>query len=259
MAIGTLGAIALGVGAIGSVVGASKNSSAINKATDAQTQGNAQSMALQQNIYNQNQAALQPWQTGGLSAFGQTNAMLGLPAAQPQQGLAQYGMPIGVGAYDGNFDFGGMGENFGWTGRRNPPNAMSLAPANPGQGFANYLANSDYGFQMQRGGNAINSGYAGSGTLKSGAAMKGLEEFRQGLQQGYRGEYMDRLNQQQQMGLGAASAQAGVGQTFANNMTSLNAANGNILAQSALAKANNTNSLIGGLTGLTGWAAGRYG
>lgn len=102
--------------------------------------------------------------------------------------------------------------------------------------FRNFIQNSDYGFQFGEGANALNSGYAGAGTLQSGAAMKGLERFRQNLQSGYRGEFNNLLANQQALGLGAASAQAGVGQNYVNTVSANNNAAGTAAANAALVK-----------------------
>lgn len=117
--------------------------------------------------------------------------------------------------------------------------------------FRNYIGNSDYGFQAQEGGNQLNSGYAGAGTLQSGAAMKGLERFRQNLQSGYRTEFNSLLGNQQGVGLSAGSALAGVGQNFVNTISANNNAGASAAANAALYKgANNpfanTASMLGG-------------
>jgi hypothetical protein len=115
--------------------------------------------------------------------------------------------------------------------------------------FRNFIQNSDYGFQFGEGSNAINSGYAGAGTLQSGAAMRGIEDYRQNLQSGYRGEFNNMLANQQSLGLAGASAVAGVGQNYQNTVTgnnnlgSTNAANAILSRQSA---AGNALGTIGG-------------
>lgn len=122
--------------------------------------------------------------------------------------------------------------------------------------FRTYLNNSNYAFDLGQGQNAINSGYAGNGTVRSGAAMKGIEEHRQGLQQGYRGEFMNALANQQGVGFGAASAQAGVGQNFANSMSNIYGQQGNNLANAALLKAQNTGQMFNGLASIGANLAG---
>lgn len=122
------------------------------------------------------------------------------------------------------------------------------------QGFANYLKNSDYGFQQATGNNALNSGYAGNGVLQSGAAMKELENYRQNLQSGYRGQYMNALGNQQGLGLGAASAQAGVGQNYTNTIMANNQNAADARSNAALIRGQNNPlaSLLGGVGGFLG-------
>lgn len=122
--------------------------------------------------------------------------------------------------------------------------------------FGNYIANSDYGFQFATGANQVNSGYAGAGTLQSGAAMKDLERFRQNLQSGYRGEWMNALGNQQGVGLGAASALAGVGQNYTNTISANNQNAADAASNAALIRgqnnplANMAGLIGGGLFGL---------
>lgn len=126
--------------------------------------------------------------------------------------------------------------------------------------FKNFLSNSDYAFQAQQGGNAVNSGYAGAGVLQSGAAMKGMEDYRQNLQSGYRGEFNSLLANQQALGLGAGSALAGVGGNYVNQVTANNNNAGAAAANAALIKGQNNPlasaaGVIGG--GLFNWGLGK--
>lgn len=122
------------------------------------------------------------------------------------------------------------------------------------QGFSNFLKGSDYAFQQATGNNALNSGYAGGGVLQSGAAMKELENYRQNLQSGYRGQYLNALGNQQGLGLGAASAQAGVGQNYTNTITANNQNAADALSNAALIRGQNNPfaTLLGGVGGLLG-------
>lgn len=122
-----------------------------------------------------------------------------------------------------------------FLGLHDDPAAMQVA-ANR---FGEFINNSDYGFQFGEGANKINSGYAGAGMLRSGAAMKDIERFRQDLQSGYRGEWMNALANQQGVGLGAASALAGVGQNYVNTISANNNNAGTAVANAALAKGAN--------------------
>ena len=117
--------------------------------------------------------------------------------------------------------------------------------------FANFIGNSDYGFQFGEGANALNSGYAGAGTLQSGAAMKGLEGYRQNLQSGYRGEFNNMIGNQQALGLSGASALAGVGQNYSNTVSANNNNASSAAANAALVKGQN-NPFAAGLGALGG-------
>lgn len=204
MAIGTLGAIGLGLAGVGSAFGGISANKAAGKAADVSLQTARENNALAREVYGQNKATLDPYVQSGLPA----NALLGGAA--------------------------GYGDQQGYR-----------------DAFRSYIGNSDYGFQAQEGGNQINSGYAGAGTVKSGAAMKGLERFRQNLQSGYRSEFNSLLGNQQGVGLSAGSALAGVGQNFVNTISANNNSAGTAAANALLYKgANNpfanAASMIGG-------------
>lgn len=265
------GAIAA-VGAVGSAVLANKGASAAAKATtDAAT---TSANAIKDN-YGASAAVLQPWQTQGLQANSLLNSGLGIggTAYQQQAPPQPQSLPYGEGAMAQPYtqDMGYSPNQVGYnetTGQAYPnfggqfalpqqtaqntvgtiaapmPNG---APSAYGNAFGNWLANSDYGFQFAQGSNAVNSGYAGSGVLQSGAAMKGLEKYRQNLQQGYRGEYNALLSNQQGIGFGAASAQAGVSQGLGNSLSNIYTAQGDNLANAALIKSQNTGTAINSL------------
>jgi len=291
MAIGTLAAIGLGLGAIGGIASASSQKSAANKAAEVATDTNTANNALAREIYGQNQQALAPFMQRGNVAGDYINAMLGIPSTQigtmgGQQGLPtqqpnqmmQYGEDFGYSPnqYGGQYGMGGndyrgeitnsrfFPQRFGPTAQGGGYQATGQQPQgvttqNAQDAFGQYIKNSDYGFQFGQGSNALNSGYAGAGTLQSGAAMKAMEKFRQDLQSGYRNEYMGALGNQQGVGLSGASALAGVSQNFANTMTNNNNAAGNALANAALVKGNNgIGNVISGIGGnLFGYGTGR--
>lgn len=308
MAIGTAAAIGLGVGALGagaSAISASKNSKAINKATDAQTESNAASIALQREVYGQNKETLSPFVTRGNVAGETMNALLGLGGAmQPINGQqpiaggqnqAQRGGPgaanyygIGDGSvftanspaasrdfnpqvgsmYNGGrpVSFSPVTQSFGVAAQSQPTQQMTQQqPAGQtAQGAANdafdiFRNSTGYQFRVNEGMDALNSGYAGSGMLQSGAALKALDDYRQNMASAEFGNYMGMLGNQQGVGLSAAGAQAGVGVDYANNVSNLNAQNANALANAAVAKANNSNAMIGGITSGIGNILGGFG
>lgn len=271
MAIGTtaaiLGSAVIGAGA--SAIGASKNSKAINAATQAQTDSNAQSVALQREVYGENKQALTPYQQSGQAATGQINALLGLNPVQPQQQPQQqqslqslYSAFYGEPAYNGNaLGMFGINSNgipqggLNLFGTTQQPTVTAQPSAN--DGFANFRNSTGYQFRVNEGNRAINSGYAGAGTLQSGAAMKGIADYGQNIASQEFGNYLGALQGQQALGAGAAGAQAGVSTNFANTVTGLNQNNANALSNAAVAKANNSNALLGSIGGLASGVLGR--
>ena len=259
-----IGGVVAGVGAVAS---AKIGSKAAKKASQAQTQAADQSAQVQRDIYAQNSQTLAPFvQQGGPASYA-INSFLGLtPTQQPQatptpqpNALSQFGFEGGTfdsfGNPAGAFNIsglGGFGGGFGGGVQQQQPQMVNGRDA-----FRTFLENSDYGFQFGEGANKINSGYAGAGTLQSGAAMKGLEEFRQNLQSGYRGEFLNALGNQQGVGLSAAGAQAGVGTSFANSLGTINQARADGISNAALLKAQNAGNAINGAASSIAYMLGR--
>lgn len=242
------GAIAA-VGGIGSAIISNKGAS---NAAQATTQAAQTASDTQTQMYNANALALSPYNRTGTAAMGQINALLGIDGQNGNYGGQQAQQMISqVPANDigGAFTTGQVGQAV----------PVGQPMNNPWNGFKNYLAGSDYAFQFDRGANASNSGYAGAGTVKSGAAMRGLEQFRQGLQGAYRGEYMNALGNQQALGFSAASAQAGVGQNYANNLSNIAMQKGENLANASLVKSQNTANALGSAFNTGAYLYGRYG
>ena len=107
-----------------------------------------------------------------------------------------------------------------------------------------------YQFRVNEGTNALNSGYAGSGLLQSGAALRALDDYRQNMASNEFGNYMAYLGNQQGVGLSGASAVAGVGQNYANSVMQNNNNASSAAANAALYKgANNPFSNALGMIG----------
>ena len=270
MALGT--ALAIGATVAGSVLSSSKASSNANKAADASVQAARENNALTKEIYQQNKGVLAPFVETGANAGALLNDFYGIPqaTAAPATGaLASYGVQSGpdYAAYvqanpDLVRDFQKVAGKYGndasaygeyhWNrygqfepGRTLPnstPQAVTAGPATASvtpsakSAFADYIANSDYAFQQQEGGNQINSGYAGAGTVQSGDAMKALERYRQNLQSGYRQQWAGGVASQQGVGLSAAGALAGVSTNYANTVAASNTAAADARANAALSQ-----------------------
>lgn len=256
------------IGGAASAIGAGKNASAINKATDATVQTNAQNLALQKEIYGENKQTLAPFVNTGTQATGAINALLGLtPTNQPLQAAPQANAPATPFEFVPGGGFEGIRNGFGsilqrMQARQNgqpgqngqvPQQANYLTPQ---QAFDNYRNSTGYQFRLDQGMNALNSGYAGAGAIKSGAAMKAAQDYGQNIASQEFNNYMNLLSGQQGVGLTAAGAQAGVATNYANTAGAINSNTANTLGQAAIAKANNSNALLGSLAGSAGTILG---
>lgn len=269
MAIGTtaaiLGSAVIGAGA--SAIASSKNSKAISQAAQSQEQGTAQAIAAQERARSENLALQRPLYDAGMPALNARNALLGLGAPQaatpqPMNALAAFGggrMPSGYGY---GLDEGANYQPFASPtstpgyGTQVPQATTQQAQQNAFDAFRN---STGYKFRFDQGMNALNSGYAGAGVIRSGAAMKGALEYGQGLASSEFGNYWNMLGEQQNLASGAANAMSGVNTTYANNAGSLAVNAGNQQAQFALDRGRNAGQTIGaiglGLSNALGYAA----
>jgi hypothetical protein len=259
------------IGGASSALAGSKNSKAINKSTEANAAANTQNVALQRDVYNRNTQNLSPFMARGNVAGDTMNALLGLgggqqsmPTQQPTQQQYMGGQQNALTASKPWLSSG-----FGGSGTQFAPPQMGYAPQAPqqmggdqsaqqaaGNAFDIFRNSTGYQFRLDEGMDALNSGYAGAGVLQSGDALRAATEYGQNFASNEFGNYMGYLGNQQGVGLAGASAVAGVGQNYANNLTALNNQNAQNITNSAVAKANNTNSMIGGIGGAFGNALG---
>jgi len=163
-----------------------------------------------------------------------------------------------MGAY-GQFHWNTYGQNEGRQIPQAQGQVTAATPTSAANAFDAFRNSTGYQFRLNEGNDALNSAYAGAGTLRSGAAGKAFQRYNQDYASNEFGNYMGYLGNQQSVGLQAGSALAGVSQSYANNVTALNGQQGQNIANSAVAKANNTNSMIGGITSSFGNALGMYG
>lgn len=250
------------IAAVGSVGAAVIGSSGARSAANATQQAADTAAAVQRENYNRSAAALAPWQQSGLAANAQINALLGLPVQQQTAptGNALTGsgtqVPRWVSRWGGQAvnDLGIGGSNFlgdntvyGGAATATP----ALTPQQQAQNaFDIYRNSTGYQFRLNQGLNAVNSGYAGAGTLKSGAAMKAINDYGQGMATQEFGNYLGALGNQQQLGFGAASAQAGVGQNTANSLAQIYSNQGNNMANAALARSSNAANALNSVAGI---------
>lgn len=248
MAIGTALALA-GATIAGSVLSSRSQSRAATNAANVSQQNAQLNDQTIRDMYAQNSAVLQPWQQSGLSANQMYNALLGIPNQQPAQN-ALYGgtyidRPYGgymSGGYEtmGGDMVGGMMPNYGMQ----QPQAQQITPQTAQNAFGTYHGSSGYQFRMNEGIRAID---AGAPVRNSGATLKARMNYGQNLASDEFGRYLGYLGNQQNLGFGAASAQAGVGQNVTNSLVANNNANASNQANAFLARGNANANMWNGI------------
>lgn len=218
------GAIA-GIGAIGAAaIGSSAQSKASKQAVQATTNATTQNNALTRDIYEQNKGVLAPYVQSGYGANQQINALLGIPANNNNAGV-------------------------GYIGTQ--PNALAPQPSAQ-QAFANYQNSTGYQFRIDQGMKSIGANWLGRGLGKSGAAAKSAMTFGQGIASDEFGNYLGALGNQQNVGLSAGNALAGVGTNYAGQVANQNNANASVIANAALQRGQSTADMVGGVANAFG-------
>lgn len=266
---------AAGVAAVGTIAGGAIASGGAKSAAKSAQQSADQSMQFQRQTQDQNIQALAPWQQSGLAANNQINALLGLGGGQTAQQQVQPApwMGSGYGGGGGGFnDYSQIGDsgilgnfsNFNggsYGGGYGTANALQqTGPDAANAAFDQFRNYTGYQFRLGQGMDAINSGYAGRGAVKSGAAMKAINDYGQGMASAEFGNYMGYLGNQANTGLSATNAQAGVATNAANNMSNIAMQNGSNQANAALMRAQNSGQMLNQLgtigSGLVGQMGG---
>jgi hypothetical protein len=197
---------------------------ASSSAADKQSHAANSATASQQGMYDQTVANEAPYRTAGASATGRLGDLLGT---------------------SGNTKAAGYGSlTTGFTG-------------------ADYLANQDpgYQFQLDQGTKALQNSQAANGGVLSGAALKDLIGYNQGMAStGYQnawnrwntqqGNTYSRLGSLAQLGQSAASNQASGASTFAGGIANTITGAGNAQASGTVGAAN---ALSNGATNLAGY------
>lgn len=153
--------------------------------------------------------------------------------------------------------------------------------------FSDYRDSTGYKFRLGEGLDALQTGYAAGGMLRSGAAMKDVTRYGQDLataeygnwrnalaqygtyadqfanqERGYKTDqyqtWLSRLQGQQNMGLGAVNALAGVNTNATNAVMANNNSAAAAQANAALIKGNANQQMWAGIGGAAGNALGYY-
>ncbi len=123
--------------------------------------------------------------------------------------------------------------------------------------FDKYLESTGYQFMRDQGRDAITSTRATQGLLNSGATLKSLEKYGQGVGSQAFGGYLGQLTDLSRQGLSAGSALAGVGTNYANAVGGNNNNAATAIGNGAISNANTWSNALGQLTGVFGQGIGQ--
>jgi len=286
MAIGTLAAVAIGGGLLGSAAlssSAAKSagkqvSQATDQAAQLQNQQFQQMLALQMPGYNRAEQAAGvygaalglPSMTGGSSVYptGQTGPMTGAMtgggnwqgylSANPDvaQAISQgsYGGPGGIeGAAQRHYQEYGQAEGRQLPGTAAAPTMTGGQPAVTQQGIIDQVRNTPgYQGQLDQGIKAIDRAAPLVGGMYSGRRMKALNDYGQQTFGSYYQDWLGKVGGIAGQSQGIAQNIGAAGQANANNV-------GGLMVQGANAKANATVNGANAWTGAIGTGVGLYG
>lgn len=214
-------AVAVGGGAI---VGAAASAYAGDKAADASKAGAQASADTQRYMYDQTRADTAPYRNVGVSALNQLAQLYGLPTQTLPPANAGPLLPEGVPPRPEGNSIVGQFKQKVWDRRygqkvadfqkeqaaANAPTTTAAAPD-----FSAFYASPDYKFALDEGMRGTEQVLAKRGLTGSGAELKALTRFGQGLATQHLGNYTNRL-----------ASLAGVGQSATQQLGSLGVATG---------------------------------
>jgi len=211
----------------GAVIGGAASIYSGNKAAGAAEDASKRSDATQRYMYDQSRKDYAPYRDIGVSALDKLGALYGIqrtPEAAPSPQANFQGMQGLQGLPGGGSFFGQVGDVFRQVNNRNAANtaAPAQSPYVPAD-FSDFYSSPDYQFAYDEGMRATNQSLARQGLSGSGAAMKKLTRFGQGLASQQLGSYKNSL-----------AALAGVGQSATGQLSQLGANTANNISASQL-------------------------
>ena len=273
------------MGVLGAIFGGVMQASAANKAAKAQAKAADAQLALQDKIYTEQTQNFKPYLSAGNNALAAVMHQLGLGPAPTVGGTAPTIETIGgaqPGVQPSRPVARGMG-NMNGRDSSNPYQLNSLAPQSApqqykvgGQTFNTYddamaFANAHktggteyqgfqetpgYQFQFDQGTAAVNALAGAKGGLNSGATMKALTDYGQGVANQEYGNYFQRLMNLVSGGQSAAGNQAAAGGNYAANASNALANKGNAQSAGAIGVGNAFSGMANNLIGLAGYQNG---
>lgn len=281
--------IAAAVTAGGAIIGGAMASHGQQQAADAQVQAANQANQTQLQIYNQQRADAEPWRQMGLQALGRLGQLYNFssPTATAGSGAAYRpqstgGVTSGTG---GQFPgLPGMGNrifdmnpaqlsqwkaayqqwNGGHAGGGAQPQTNALSGALGGQSqpqsTQQWLAmDPGYQFRLTEGMNALNTGFAARGMLKSGAAAKAALQYGQNYASNEFGNAYNRLSALAGVGQTVNQSNNALGQNYANNVSGNLMQAGQARATSYANQGQMWGNTIAGIGGMAGSVFNNHG
>lgn len=286
----------MGIGAAlagSSVIGSMISANGAQNAADTQAAAANNAANLQNQQWQQTQANLQPYMTGGTSALSSLSSMLGLggssgsSSSQPytlndfigyDKRIAPSGYSVNGQLSDANDQFklyqsGGYGtdqnaiaQRFGFAAptsqtSQTDSNFGSLTKPFDASAFEQYQ-DPGYQFQLQQGQNALQNSQAAQSGVLSGAALKDLMSYNQGMANTAYQNAFDRWNTQNTNTYNRLSGLLGIGENAAvgaGNTGAQTTANiGNTMMSGASAQAAGQVGVANALTGSLNSGTGYY-
>lgn len=133
------------------------------------------------------------------------------------------------------------------------------ALANLSDPMKNFQESPDYQFRLSRGLEGVTQNKAVAGLLKSGSALKGLNDYAGASAAAEYGDWYNRQLAGSGMGQTANAANQQAGQAYANSVAQANQANSLAQMQSSYQQANALNQGIGQVGGIFSTALANYG
>lgn len=227
------------------VIGGATSIISGNRAANATTQAAQQSEQVQRYMYDTTRADYAPWRTVGQGALGKLARLYGIPTETAPQG----GVMGNYGSGNRRFDV----SEPDWYNRLDE--AGLAAPTNDNGAndnadpFADFYASPDYQFRLSEGMKAIERSAAARGGLRSGATMRSIGNYSQGVAAGEYGNYVNRLAALAGVGQSATDSSAQAGQNYANAASNAYTNAGNARASSYANTGNAINGTVQNLAG----------
>jgi hypothetical protein len=228
-----------------------------SRGASAQANAARDAASAQLAMFDTNRADMQPWQRSGGNALAQLNYELGLAPERPNNLFIAPGQRD---FYRGMNDMRAITaelDKMNKEGRYNDPRYQQLIQRrdmvrwgiDPDARAGGFEETPGYAFRVGEGQKAIERSAAARGGLNSGATMKALQRFGQGIAAEEYGTYLNRLG-----------AMSGTGQVATQNLGSMGQAAagqaGNALMQAGNARASGYQAVGNALTGTIGQGVG---